>query len=378
MKWISRFLFFTLIMMGLLTVSVYLQGLKKAKSLETIALPSKKSSICHPCFKREDIGEGIFGLSSQRLKKRLQSSIIFLGINDRADYQNPVLHFSFESKAQSFESFLRWPLSLLIDEADAQNYTFKVYEKEKQAHFEIFSNTELLFSFNAPPSQMTQDFYLDNFKIDSYLLVRQKVAWLGQDQFLKDFGGEEYSFAQDAERLDFMHLAQPYSLFVKPNSLLSWKSGRWQVADQDSRQYPLMKVEQISGKTMKISLWDLTGLRKENILLSLSGSQSFPASLLPFKFIGARSAHKWLLKFNKERLSVEPGDWLIHLGHKWEKVTSSSAIEQYVQRLNLGELFVIESLKEEEGKKYLCGHLYHSSRTQKQDYKINLSRESKK
>lgn len=378
MVWIGRFLFFTLILSCVLTFSVYFQGVKKTKGSQIVSQRDQKLPTSTSCLNREEIGEGIFGSSSQRLKKKLRSAIVFLGINDRPDYQNPVLHFSFDAKAQLFVSDSSYPLSILLDEIDGQDYTFKVLEKDKQAHFEIFSGAQPLFNFSVPQSKITREIFLDGFKLDSYVLVRQKATWLGQDQFLKDFGGEEYAFAQGSERLDFTHLSLPYSVFVKPSNLLAWKLGRWQEAEKDSKLYPLLKIEQIQNQTMKITIWDPTGLYKENILLTQSGAPSPPASLLPLKFIGAKSSHKWLLKFNKERLSVEPGDWLIHLGHKWEKVSSLATIEQYVQKLNVGELFVIEELKEDDGKKCLTGKLYSSSRVQKQDYKIKLDREAKK
>ena len=379
MKWINRFLWFCFVCATFFSLSTWLSKKNTPKTYKVnskeIFSEESQGQVLSQNF--ENLGEGFLGSKSQRVKKTFGEAIKYLGSNSRPDYKAPVLFCSFNNQAWAFNAGELYELSMFSNDLNSKDYSFKVQIKENQALFDIFHKESPSFSLFAPCTNISKSTFIDNYKLDSYILVRQKVSWLGQDQFLKEYGGEDFLFVQDSQRLDFLHQKPPYFIFAKPGDLFSWKKGRWHKAAQDSQEYPLMKVEKIDGQIMHLAIWDISGRHKEQIQLSKSQIGVKPQNIVPLRYIGAKSAQKWLVKSNKERFVIEPGDWMIHLGHKWEKMDSLSSINDYINSLNKGELFIIKDFVEDNGKKYLTGQLFNSLRTQKLDYQIDLSAQNK-
>lgn len=379
MKWISRFLWFCFICATFFSLSTWLSKKTTLKTYkkksEEIFSEGSSDQVLSQNF--ENLGEGLLGSKSQRVKKTFGEALKYLGSNSRPDYVAPVLFCSFHNQAWAFNASELYELSMFSDDLASRDYSFKVQIKDNQAFFDVFYKESPSFNLLAPCTNISKSTVIDNYKLDSYILVRQKISWLGQDQFLKEYGGDDFLFAQDSQRLDFLHQKPPYFIFAKPGDLFSWKEGRWHEAGQDSQAYPLMKVDTIEGQIMHLSIWDTSGRHKEQIQLSRSQIGAKPQSIVPLRYIGAKSAQKWLVKSHKERFVIEPGDWMIHLGHKWEKMDSLSSINSYINNLNQGELFIIKDLIERDGKKYLIGELFNALRTEKVDHKIDLSAQIK-
>ncbi|MCH9633235.1 MAG: hypothetical protein S4CHLAM6_15880 [Chlamydiae bacterium] len=379
MRWISRFLWFCFFCATFLSLSTLLSKKTSQKTYKKTPkeFVSEENSVQSISQNFENLGEGILGSKSQRVKKALQESIKYLGSNSRPDYSAPVLFCSFQNQAWTFNAHKINELSMFSDDHTLKDYSFKVRAKQEQAFFDIFYKGSPSFNLSTPCTNISKPALIDNYKLDSYILVRQKVSWLGQDQFLKEYGGDDFLFAQESQRLDFLHQKPPYFIFAKQGDLFSWKDGRWYEAGQDSQDYPLMQVGKIDGQVMNLSIWDTSGRHKEQIQLSRSQSGAKKQNIVPLRYIGAKSAQKWLVKSNKERFVIEPGDWMVHLGYKWEKMDSLGSINRYINNLNIGELFVIKDLIEKDGKKLLVGELFNAARTEKIDYQIDLSAQIK-
>lgn len=378
MIWVTRILFLFLVLASFITFFPRI-GSKRAKNeVSDSPLNVKKCSKAAFVISKhayDNLGEGLLGSKSHRYKKVLEESLKFLGANTRPDYPAATTFFSYKGRALVFNEKESYPLKL-ISEGDlegSENHFFEVESKKNKLEFKLFEGGVLSFNLSLPLEVAITPTQIGGYKLDNYLLVRQQVSWLGKDLFLIDNGGEDYEAIRESERLDFMHVNPGYYLFAKKGDLFTWKEGRWQKAMGDSKKYPLMAVEKVDAQIMEMNVWDVSGRQKEKILLSKSRASSISKMLSPLKFIGAKSSRKWLFKADKMRLSLEPGDWLINHGHKWEKINSIEAIDQYVTQLNMGELFIVEELTEQNGKKILKGNLYNLSRTEKIDYALDVS-----
>lgn len=321
-----------------------------------------------------NLGEGILGSKTQRLKKQLESSIKFLGANTRPDYSNTLAFFSYKDKSLIFNEKQKYALSTISNEdfEEGAGFSFELKVDLPKVNFLISNSAGLSFKLSLMQEKDLKTAQIDQYKIDPYLLVRQKVSYVGPDLFLKNHGGKEFGFAEDSVRIDFMHAKIPYYHFVKKGDLLVWKNGQWEKADENSSLYSLMKIENVTDNQLDVSVFDVSGCKKVDMELKKAILTPIPKKLSSLKFIGAKSNKKWLFKSDKTRLSIEPGDWLVNLGHKWDKIGSIEAIDQYVNKLNMGELFIVNDLVDEAGKKVLKGDLYNLTRTNKIDYILDV------
>lgn len=378
----TRILFFLFLLFSFATFSSIFQS-KKSKN--QIPLGPKKPKKNHQTYfslskqDYENLGEGILGSKNHRVKKNLEQFLILSGINSRPDSQPKCFYCSYRGKALKFNEKIWYPLPEIIDEGleDTANYYFEMTHTSNGALVQIRDRHNANFSFELKAQPTIKSAQIGDYKLDIYLLVRQKVAWVGQDLFLEKYGGEEFSKFKGAQRLDFMHSKSGYYLFAKENSQFVWKDGLWCAAGADSINYPLMKIEKISPKVMEIVVWDVSGLQREKVFLTKSKPPEFFKKESSLRYIGAKSTHKWLFKTDKERLTIEEGDWLILSNGRWSKVSSGSEIDQYVSRVGFGELFVVKALTEQNGKKQLTGDLFNSSRTEITNLALDVSKTSK-
>ncbi len=377
MKWITRFLLFILIMAFSVTIWAYHRA--KVEQSETIAevikpLESKTLTFSPEAY--EHFGEGILGSESNRYKKLLQTHLKPTSLNDRKDLSKHSLMLYYKDKPLTFNDKEEYLLSQISTEdfAEAHQYLFKIHLEAKGAKFCIYhkSYPSSVVEFQLSMPLQTKGGVIGSYKLDPYLLVRQKASWLGQDLFLKKYGGEEFADQAQSERLDFMQESS-YSVFVKKGDLLSWKNDQWQKAGEDSLQYPLMEIAKIEDQKIHCQIWDVLGIHKEQIALNKSTITPYPTALSPLKFMGAKAKRKWLIKMGKMRLSVEPEDWIVHKGTKWEKLDSIQSVDQYIGKIGVGELLIVKELKEQNGKKYLIGELFNATRSNSIDYTLELS-----
>lgn len=383
MIWITRILLLLLLLLSSITFSSIIKS-KKAKS-KTLLGPKRslqKQEAYFSLTKKdyENLGEGILGTKNYRVKKDLEQNLILLGVNSRPDC-SPVSFFcSYRGKALKFNEKTRYKLDEISDNylEEASNFHFEFSSHLSGAQIEIRENLNSSFSFELKSQPALKSAQIDDFKLDSYLLVRQKASWCGRDLFLEKYGGDEFSKYRNSERLDFMHSKIGYSLFAEEKSLFVWKDGQWRAAEEEeTEKYPLMRVEKISPKIMEIAVWDITGFQKEKMLLTKTQSPQVLKKETPLKYIGAKSSHKWLFKTDKERMTIEEGDWLILSNGRWSKISNASEIDHYVSNIGVGELFIVKALSDQNGKKKLIGDLFNPMRTEMTHLILDVSKTSK-
>ncbi len=380
MVWVNRLL---LVVFVCLSCWVFISRIKRDKVSEnellTVKYPQPRAQgVTFSKEAYENFGEGFLGSKNRRIQKELENSLQFLGANTRPDAHALSYFFSFKGKALVFTGGKPHPLTeILGDElTEAQDFYFTLSILEKpHVKISVFEKKGENHCFTSKLKDQTppMEIHIGGSKLDNYFLTRQKINWVGTDLFLKCYGGEDYEIAQDHTRIDFMHQNPPYSRFVQERDYLVWKDGQWQDQCPDSNQYPLMEINRIEPQSLMVTIFDVTGRHQHEIALTLSRAHPISSKLSSLKYIGAKSPKKWLFKDAKTRLCIEPGDWLLNVGHKWEKINSIEAMDRYIQKINLGELFVVKEFKDDQGKKVLVGDLFNSSRTQQMDYTMQVS-----
>lgn len=315
----------------------------------------------------EHFGEGPLGSKYQRYRRLFEKSFVYLGANTRPD-QAHILHF-FQWDSLNFALHNQEPLSfkeLGVEDVGSEDLFFKIMiQGNDTVHVLVFTKDMSVFehkiSYKASPSAEL----LGDHKLDRNLLVRQKLSWNGQDLFLSDQGAEEFPEALERERLDFYEHQDPYFCFAKEGDLFIFKEGVWQKAVGKTQSYPLMHVQNVKERSLEIVVWDVSGRGCEKYTITKSNGRPIPKSLGPLKFVGAKSKERWLVETPLERFSVTVGDWLIHQNNAWKKIETIEALEQYIEQINQGELFIIQRFKIHEGLRVLEGELYNTTRTEK-------------
>lgn len=95
------------------------------------------------------------------------------------------------------------------------------------------------------------------------------------------------------------------------------------------------------------------------------------------RFVGARTWSQFLLETHDRRIMITPDDWLLLTAEGWQKLSSQGEINDYLNRKLIGELFVIDGLEKKNGKQFLTGHLFNSSRSEMQKLEIPLNQSEK-
>lgn len=223
------------------------------------------------------------------------------------------------------------------------------------------------FEVNAKEFSRTQatNWELGGCRVDTTLLVRQRARWLGPDLFLDMHGGDEFLWAKDKQRIDFM-ADVPYACFVQEGDFLIWKEGKWAVAQgQSTVGYPLLIVKKMDDKLMAFELWDVDGRSKATLHLIRTKEASFLPNLAEeFKFVGAKTWSQFVVESRQDRMIIKPNDWLVLSEGCWKKIASSQEVDDYVNLKLTGPLFILDKMKKQNGVQVLIGHLFNASRTE--------------
>jgi len=220
-----------------------------------------------------------------------------------------------------------------------------------------------------PPPGRTPHWDIDDFRVDSTLLIRQKARWCGQDRFLQQHGGSDFGFASERERIDF-HLGseQSYSCFIKAGDYLVWHQGRWHAGyafSGPTAKLPLLYVKKIDDKTIAWELWDTEGITKIPInLMKTRDVGGMPDLLQEFRFIGAKTWAQFIVESHSGRLLLRAHDWLVLTSEGWVKLDSSQKIDDFVEQKLVGPLLVLDKLSKQNGRQVLVGHLFNSTRSE--------------
>lgn len=282
----------------------------------------------------------------------------------RKSPQTPGYHFSPNNRPTSL--FIEISPTLSNDSVECivgmrDERGFRISEPQEFHRFELKADP-------LPRSGRVGKWEINGVRVDSTLLVRQKAKWVGQDLFLKMHGGSEYIDTIDKQRIDFPLADEGiYSLFVQENDHLIWKDGMWQSPNekQDTTDYPLLIVTKIDEKMMLFELWDTEGNGKTQLsLLKTHINEQLPDLARELRFVGAKTWAQFMIETPDGRIVMRANDWFLLKDREWKKLTTTEAIDAYVDQLERGPLFVLDKMVKQEGKQMLIGHLFNTMRTE--------------
>ena len=332
----------------------------------------------------------------------LRNYLVYYGRNERPDAseEQSMLHFAFTGSKEVASIPPEKPLYLVYDKDQPRvKYLFSPQNEETSLWIEvapeeseavvnvamrneagdIIRKPEQYAQFKLREKQFArfggEKWELGKWKVDGTLLARQKARWYGQDLFLEKHGGEEYKNFKDKQRIDFGQDEDVYSAFIGPGDALAWKDDHWQEIKPgvESQKYPLLVVNKVDERLMKLELWDIDGKAKVSLNLIKSTETSLPQNIQQiFKFVGARTRSQLMFEVNNERMLISPKDWLLFVEGKWVKLSSPESIDAYVERRLVGPLFVIDEVISEEGRQVLLGTLFNSTRTEMKPIELPL------
>ncbi|MGK5594416.1 MAG: hypothetical protein ACSNEK_03550 [Parachlamydiaceae bacterium] len=215
-------------------------------------------------------------------------------------------------------------------------------------------------------SANTAAWSIENQKVDSTLLFRQKARWHGQDLFLGLFGGQAFAYTNLKQRIDFGEGEDHYVIFASPGEYFIWKNHRWTTPSKNemTQNYPLLSVRKMDEKTLNLEVWSVGGQFKVPFTLVRSPDPmpNEEAVLNNFEFLGARTKIHFMFKVDGVREIVGPGDWFILQDGKWRKIKKAKDVDLYAEGNLIGPLLVI-SKGQTLNDRQLSAQLFNASRT---------------
>lgn len=384
--------------------------LAASPSLEVPEPPKKNKALllnefAQPKESYSELGNPLLQLSKAppRLElPDLRQILYFYGNSGRPDIEegNGSIHFGLKSDPTPHPLPLHGRLYLAYDaQLTPPQYVFSQNNKEtglwmeavakdreaevnlylKNEAGEVIHQPESLASFKLKAREFLRTkgggWNIGPHQVDGALLARQQARWYGEDVFLKEHGGDEYSALMNKQRIDFEIESGRYSLFAKEGDCFLWKGERWYPVTPgvDSRGYPLLVVNKVSERVIQFSIWDVEGKRKVALNLIKSADIWNPKETCrDIRFVGSRTLKQILVEMRGERLTLKPLDWILLEEEGWKKLTTAEDIDDYVERRKMGPLFVFRAVVKKEDEQVLIGVLYSASRAQMEEIEIPL------
>lgn len=261
------------------------------------------------------------------------------------------------------------PSSLWLETAIDRSGSLMVTVNMRDEKGEQIHEPSCFHQFSLAPREIPRmrpmTWEIDNQRVDSTLLIRQKARWIGKDCFLEKHGGDTFLFAKGKERIDFLG-DHPYSCFVEEGDFLTWEEGKWVVnPDAETINQSLLVVKKVEDRLISFELWDPEGIGKTLLTLVRSKDLSgFPNLEDEFKFIGAKTLAKFIVESRSERLVLKPHDWLVLTDGGWVALNTPQLIDDYVENTIQGPLLILDKVTKQNGKQCLMGHVFNTSRTE--------------
>lgn len=333
----------------------------------------------------------------------LRAKLIYYGRNSRPDsaQEETVFHFDFQGANNPQAVRIGKPIYLCYDPTKKPcGYSFSPENKETSLWFtaepsgkgatvslKMKGERGLITSpdnyaqfdldekerprFGGPPWQMGK------WRVDGSLFARQRARWYGKDQFLEEFGGDEYAYLKEKQRIDFAAEGEdPYSVYVGNGDMFVWENNKWEpiVEGVKSVGKPLLFINKIEERIMSCELWDPDGKQKIRLNLLRSMESWLPQNLeKQFRFVGAHTRSQYAFEVNKQRMILAPDDWLLHTVEGWIKLDTIDHIDQFVNRKLSGTLFVFEGIGADGAQQVIEGRMFNTSRTEGKEMKIPIN-----
>lgn len=355
------------------------------------------------------IGEPLLSLQFSPMSMQipdLKKHLVYYGKNGRPDAiaDKTFLHFSFTGNKSVCSVLPGERLYILYDrKQNPPQYIFSQGNQEsslwmeaksdggeaqvkvamKGENNEIIQEPDSCASFSLPEKEFVRmggtSWEIGKNRVDATLLARQKARWYGKDVFLETHGGKEYEEAAGKHRIDFGEGDDIYSIYAGLNDAIVWFNEKWKVVHPgpDSLGKPMLIIKKIEDRLMNLELWDPEGKGKITLNLLKSSEPQAPINVQQkFKFVGARTRTQFVFEIDGERLLLSPFDWLLMTKEGWVKLESADDIDAYVDRKNIGPLFIFDAVEKKEDHLTLLGTLFNASRTDMQPVEISLQQTS--
>lgn len=269
------------------------------------------------------------------------------------------------------------PLTCVFSPADngVQARVTLLDEKNNEISSPAEFHTFNLASSPPPPSAQPTIWTIDEFTVDASLFERQGATWWGQDEVVKDFGGEEMSKEACRQRVQFGSGDDAYIIWVAEGDCFMYDKGRWFPVgpDDDSSNKPLVQAKTIDDKAIHFQIWNPEGSVRCNI--DLSHRQAGGELMVPeIKMIGARSKRQWVAEIFAKRITLTPDDWVVLTAKGPIQLTTTQLLDDYIQGRLIGNLLVFSGIEKVDGDLCLIGTFYDATRTRKEEFCVSLYR----
>lgn len=354
------------------------------------------------------IGEPVLSLEYQPPRMQLpdlRQQINYYGQNSRPDASadSSLLHFTLANSQEMVSIPPNESLYLVYNKDDGMgNYHFSPNNKEtslwmtgtpgekevavevrmRDEKGDIVVAPEVHAQFQVKEKEFARfggkPWEIGKWRVDGTLLARQHARWHGIDKFLERHGGEEFQEWVGKNRIDFNDKEEAYSVYVGEGSVLIWDDEHWKAVKpgKDSRGLPLLVVKKIDERLMNLELWDPDGKKKVALNLLKSMETWLPKNVQQdFKFLGARTRSQFVFEVDDEKMLLSPNDWLLLTEEGWRKLGTPEEIDDYVQREEIGTLFVFDGVQRVGDQQILHGAIYNASRTQVHDVELPVQKD---
>lgn len=320
--------------------------------------------------------------SLSSILKKLQKKLHYYGPSSRPDTEEQSVYIGLKEPLLVKE---KTPLYLVLDKQREVNLK-KGQEPSCRSYFTVekegsHSLVVKIFAKNseAPSGEfrLNQEKYNESDNpLFSQKPGRHIMRLVGKDLFLEQHGGTLFEGYKTKERLDFGSLENPDFLFVLPNDLLVYDQERWTRATEPSPKTEklwLIKVGSIDDKCAHITLWPPYGDQKHTLNIPrIVENFTMPPIEKTFKYLGCKSARKWLFEINETRVTISPGSWWLYQNKEWHELQSAEELDAFVSCKLTGELLVFEDAEVENGEKFLKGHVFNRLRNNVKDVRIPI------
>ena len=204
-------------------------------------------------------------------------------------------------------------------------------------------------------------------------LLLSKGEYWSEDQFFKQYGGEEFQQYKYKRRFAILGSQDDHILYVQKGDTFIWKEKKW-VPCSETAGYLMAKVVECDDEKIEWQLWNREGM--ESACLSFTqeklDSCSHRSPLL-FKNIKKKTATHVSCKMEGQSLLLKEGDWLIHLSNGWRLIKNLRELEAFLHFDLKGELFIFDAIEKGGGAEFVCGTLFNESRTHAQSIRHPIS-----
>ncbi len=199
-----------------------------------------------------------------------------------------------------------------------------------------------------------------------------------QDLLIQKYGGREYASWKNKVVLEISKGCSHYALFVSSGDYLQYDHGEWHLIsfEEITPASPLARIKSASNQLLDIEVWDDRGfyLLPLKIEMEKPGRLQMKPEAMP-SAIRLRNATQVSCAFNKRRMIIRQGDWLLKTSTGWRNLRKAEEIESYLHHRLKGELLIFDSIENEQGRSVMKGHLFDETRTQLQPLSIPIDAE---